>query len=69
MNAEDALHRGDRRIVLAHLSVKPGRDATPHHAGLAGALNFVADSRSFNARNERPPTREKSAATTNKRGH
>src|SRR5262245_36643869 len=57
------------RIVLAHLSVKPHRHATPDHAEVAAALTFVDYSHSFNASNEQPATLEESAARGRRRGH
>jgi hypothetical protein len=58
-----------KRIILAHLSEKPDRKATPDHAAVAGALAFVDYSYSFNASNERPPTLEEGGEAASKRDH
>jgi hypothetical protein len=58
-----------KRIVLAYLSEKPDRQATPDHDRVGAALTFVDFSYLFHARSVRPPTPEEGVAAPRKRGH
>jgi hypothetical protein len=57
-----------KKVLLAHLSERPERQATPDHDVVAGALAFVEFSSLFHDRTGQQPT-DDSAATASKRGH